>query len=543
MLLVIGVVIAVGAAAIAAAPHLRSLARAYQLRQLRGANLLVVTLDTTRADRLGCYGHAGAETPVLDGLARDGVLFERCITPTAFTLPSHSSIMTGLNPMFHGVRLNGGVALSDAHTTLAERLKESGYRTGGFVGAFVLDSRWGLHQGFETYDDEFDLEPGEQLDLARVQRPGNTVVDAALAWLQKADERPFFAWVHLYDPHTPYEPPEPYRTPLRGRAEPPLRRRGRVRRLAGRPSPRVAAREREGRADDRARGRRPRRGPRLPPRGGARLLHLRLRRSCAADRQASGRLPAGHPSCRPDADDRRDAHAARAARRRAAGAARRRVAGAAAVRTGALAGHSRLQRVRLGEHAVRLEPSLQPPHGASTPTSTRRAPSSTTTGRIPARRTTSSAACRTSPRSCAPRWTGSARRAPRARPRRRRPTSTARRCGRSPRSATSAAPLTPATPGSAPTPRTCSRCTTRSAWPPARWARATTPARSRGSRRCSRRTRPTRRRASSWRRATRSSAASPRPGRCSTACSRRTPTTRGRSSPWPASSPSRASAS
>ena len=213
---VIGAVVAVGAAAIVAAPHLRSLARAYQLRQLRGANLLVVTLDTTRADRLGCYGHASAETPVLDGLASDGVLFERCITPTAFTLPSHSSILTGLNPIFHGVRLNGGVALSDAHTTLAERLEESGYRTGGFVGAFVLDSRWGLHQGFETYDDEFDLEPGEQLDLARVQRPGNTVVDAALAWLQKADERPFFAWVHLYDPHTPYEPPEPYRSRFAG---------------------------------------------------------------------------------------------------------------------------------------------------------------------------------------------------------------------------------------------------------------------------------------------------------------------------------------
>ena len=215
-LLWLGLAVAAGAVAIVAAPHLRSLARTLQLRQLRGANLLVVTLDTTRADRLGCYGYAGAETPVLDGLARDGVLFERCITPTAFTLPSHSSIMTGLNPMFHGVRLNGGVALSDAHPTLAERLTENGYRTGGFVGAFVLDSRWGLHQGFETYDDEFDLEPGEQLDLARVQRPGNKVVDAALAWLQKADERPFFAWVHLYDPHTPYEPPEPYRTRFAG---------------------------------------------------------------------------------------------------------------------------------------------------------------------------------------------------------------------------------------------------------------------------------------------------------------------------------------
>jgi arylsulfatase A-like enzyme/predicted Zn-dependent protease len=216
LLLLVVLAVAAIVAAMVGAPYLRSLLRERALHRLRGANLLLVTLDTTRADRLGCYGHAGAETPTLDGIARDGVLFERCITPTAFTLPSHSSIMTGLNPMFHGVRLNGGVALSDTHPTLAERLTERGYRCGGFVGAFVLDSRWGLDQGFETYDDEFDLKPGEQLDLARVQRPGNKVVDAALAWLQKPDQRPFFAWVHLYDPHTPYEPPEPYKSRFAG---------------------------------------------------------------------------------------------------------------------------------------------------------------------------------------------------------------------------------------------------------------------------------------------------------------------------------------
>lgn len=216
VLLVVGLAVVTGAAAVVGAPYLRSLLRERALHQLRGANLLLVTLDTTRADHLGCYGHAEAETPNLDGLARDGVVFERCITPTAFTLPSHSSIMTGLYPMFHGVRLNGGVALSDAHPTLAERLKATGYRCGGFVGAFVLDSRWGLNQGFEEYDDEFDLKPGETLDLARVQRPGNKVVDAALKWLQKTDERPFFAWVHLYDAHTPYEPPEPFKSRFAG---------------------------------------------------------------------------------------------------------------------------------------------------------------------------------------------------------------------------------------------------------------------------------------------------------------------------------------
>jgi arylsulfatase A-like enzyme/Tfp pilus assembly protein PilF len=214
MLFGLGVVACVLLAAVT--PWPRALLRARALHRLHGMNLLLVTLDTTRADRLGCYGYGGAETPVLDGIARDGVLFERCITPTAFTLPSHSSIMTGLYPMFHGVRLNGGVALADTHPTLAERLTESGYRCGGFVGAFVLDSRWGLNQGFQTYDDDFELKPGEMLDLARVQRPGNKVVDAALKWLGTPDERPFFAWVHLYDAHTPYDPPEPYKTRFAG---------------------------------------------------------------------------------------------------------------------------------------------------------------------------------------------------------------------------------------------------------------------------------------------------------------------------------------
>ena len=193
---------------------LRSAAHLPALHPLKGANILLVTLDTTRADRLGCYGYADAETPVLDGLARDGVLFERCITPTAFTLPSHASIMTGKYPASHGVRINGDLALADGQTTLAERLSKEGYRTGAFIGAFVLDGRWGLKQGFEHYDDNFDLKPGEQLDLARVQRPGDKVVDAALKWLQETDTRPFFAWVHLYDPHTPYEPPEPWRSRL-----------------------------------------------------------------------------------------------------------------------------------------------------------------------------------------------------------------------------------------------------------------------------------------------------------------------------------------
>jgi len=179
---------------------------------LRGANVLLITLDTTRADHLGIHGYAAAETPRLDALASQGVLFETAVTPTAYTLPSHSSIMTGLYPPFHGIRLNGGAALADAHTTLAERLTTAGYRCGAVVGAFVLDQRWGLAQGFETYDDEFEIAADQKLDLAGIQRTGNQVVDNGLAWLDEPDDRPFFAWFHFYDPHKPYDPPEPYRS-------------------------------------------------------------------------------------------------------------------------------------------------------------------------------------------------------------------------------------------------------------------------------------------------------------------------------------------
>src|SRR5688500_15809214 len=165
---------------------------------LRGANVLLITLDTTRADRLGAYGWTRAETPRLDALAREGILFENCITPTGYTLPSHSSIMTGLYPPRHGVRLNGESALASGHSTLAERLLERGYATAAFVGAFVLDKRWGLAQGFGHYDDAFPMGPDQRLDLARVQRPADAVVDAALEWLGKRDpSRPFFGWVHL----------------------------------------------------------------------------------------------------------------------------------------------------------------------------------------------------------------------------------------------------------------------------------------------------------------------------------------------------------
>jgi arylsulfatase A-like enzyme/tetratricopeptide (TPR) repeat protein len=180
-------------------------------------NVVVITLDTTRADHLGCYGYAEAETPNLDALARRGVLFSQASTPAPLTLPAHSSIMTGTYPTFHGVRVNGNAALSQSQTTMAESLSQKGYATGAFIAAFVLDGRWGLNQGFDVYDDHFDLKKYKHLDLGTVQRPGNEVMDAALAWLEEHKKAPFFAWIHLYDAHTPYEPPEPFRSRHAGR--------------------------------------------------------------------------------------------------------------------------------------------------------------------------------------------------------------------------------------------------------------------------------------------------------------------------------------
>lgn len=175
-------------------------------------NIVFITLDTTRADRLGCYGSKNVKTPHMDSMAENGVLFETCISSSPLTLPSHCSMMTGQYPTFHGVRVNGNTALSKQHHTLAELLAGDGYQCGAFIAAFVLDGRWGLNQGFHHYDDHFDLKKYKKLDLGGVQRPGNEIVDAAVKWLDTQKEKPFFAWIHLYDPHTPYEPPEPYRS-------------------------------------------------------------------------------------------------------------------------------------------------------------------------------------------------------------------------------------------------------------------------------------------------------------------------------------------
>jgi choline-sulfatase len=176
----------------------------------RPLSLLLVTLDTVRADHLGCYGDGAAETPHLDALARQAVRFAHASSPVPLTLPSHTTILTGLLPPHHGTRNNGTAPLAAGTTTLATVLAGSGYRTAAFVGAFVLDHRFGLDRGFETYDDEIER-PTNASWLLEAERPADQVVDRALVWLNGTDPRPFFLWVHLYDAHAPYSPPSPYR--------------------------------------------------------------------------------------------------------------------------------------------------------------------------------------------------------------------------------------------------------------------------------------------------------------------------------------------
>jgi arylsulfatase A-like enzyme/Flp pilus assembly protein TadD len=180
-------------------------------------NVFLITVDTLRADRLPAYGYAGIETPAFDALAREGVRFTGAATAVPFTLPAHSSIMTGCYPPRHGVRENVGYSLDPALPTLAETLAGAGWATAGFVSAFVLDGRWGIGRGFSTYFDDFDLGSMERADLGSVQRDGADTVAAAVDWLDRRAADPIFLWLHLFEPHDPYTPPEPYRSRYPGR--------------------------------------------------------------------------------------------------------------------------------------------------------------------------------------------------------------------------------------------------------------------------------------------------------------------------------------
>jgi choline-sulfatase len=174
-------------------------------------DMFLITIDTLRADHVHCYGYTNGSTPALDALAKDGVRFTNAFTPSPITNTSHASILTGLLPGSHGVT-DFAVPLASAHPTIAELLKTRGYRTAAFIGAVILDSRSlapGFDRGFDFYDN-FPEHSSTKSRWGRLERRGMDVVSHAENWLAKHPAGPHFVWIHLYDPHDPYEPPPPY---------------------------------------------------------------------------------------------------------------------------------------------------------------------------------------------------------------------------------------------------------------------------------------------------------------------------------------------
>jgi choline-sulfatase len=185
-------------------------------RGAKAPDVVLVTIDTMRADRAGCYGYPDAHTPLLDRLARGGVSYEQCLTSIPITLPSHASILSGQTPPEHGVRNNGTYRLSPNVPTLAGELSARGYATGAFVAALPLVARFGLTSGFDVYDDELPTDDVDRFQLIP-ERPAGDVVASALRWVRaQSSDAPLFVWVHLFEPHNPYAPPPPldhrYRT-------------------------------------------------------------------------------------------------------------------------------------------------------------------------------------------------------------------------------------------------------------------------------------------------------------------------------------------
>ena len=175
-------------------------------------NVLLITLDTTRADRIGCYGYARAETPAIDALAAKGLRFENAFAHVPLTLPSHACMLTGLLPPEHGLRDNGRGKLGPGPVTLAELFSRRGGKTAAFLASFVLDKQFGLSRGFGVYNDTMTPPADGSDDVFRRENPANTVADRALAWLEQNAGEPFFCWAHFFDPHLPFEPPEPYKS-------------------------------------------------------------------------------------------------------------------------------------------------------------------------------------------------------------------------------------------------------------------------------------------------------------------------------------------
>jgi len=180
-----------------------------EVRKSDDLNVLLVTLDTTRADRIGCYGYEKAKTPNLDFLAASGVMFSDAYCQVPLTLPSHCSLLTGTYPLSHQVHNNGFYYLDHSHLTMAEVLRDEGFRTAAIVSSFTVDSRFGLDQGFDFYDDTFAED--EILKNFRSEKRAERVFNSFSHWLEGNFDQKFFCWVHFFDPHVPYDPPSPFK--------------------------------------------------------------------------------------------------------------------------------------------------------------------------------------------------------------------------------------------------------------------------------------------------------------------------------------------
>jgi arylsulfatase A-like enzyme/Flp pilus assembly protein TadD len=188
---------------------------AIALRRRQGPpDVLLITIDTLRADALGFAGNQRVRTPYLDSLAARGTLFTNAHAHNVVTLPSHTNILTGLYPYQHGIRDNAGFTLDPRHPTLAAMLRAAGYTTAAFVSAFPLDSRFGLNAGFDVYDDKY-REGSNPLDFVVQERPAEETLTAARTWYDSVPNKKKFVWIHLYDPHAPYDPPSPFREQYR----------------------------------------------------------------------------------------------------------------------------------------------------------------------------------------------------------------------------------------------------------------------------------------------------------------------------------------
>lgn len=177
-------------------------------RAINNFNVILITLDTVRADHLSCYGYKKIKTATIDKLAQKGILFENAITSVPITLPSHASILTGLYPFRLGVRNNGFYRVPDNIISLQLLLKNNGYTTAAFISSFILSSIYNLNQNFDLYDERMNKQ--KKITGEFVERDAKAVSDAALSWLKINNKLPYFLWIHYFDAHFPYEPPQSF---------------------------------------------------------------------------------------------------------------------------------------------------------------------------------------------------------------------------------------------------------------------------------------------------------------------------------------------